>query len=402
MHIVFILETLTHGGAEIFVLGLARALSDAGIPVSLVVLRGNLVDSDLLTGAISSFSRVHLIHSTVLSLSDKLTSLFRRLGLGYDLATYLRSIQLKKILITYDKPVLHSHLFSSDKVVRRTNSSLKLPWLLTIHGDYLRFLSSFPYPFLSASAYRREIDLIDSAAHIVFITSDQLQRLSSTFPSSRSSTRYSLIRNGAYPPDITPPGSLSLRERLSIPDDSFVVSFVARGIREKGWLELIDAFNESNLSNSWLLCAGTSSFVDSLSRRNQNPFIVFLGYQSDPSEVYQASSVSVLPSYYKSESLPTVVIESLFCSTPVLATSIGDVEWMLDINTSHPAGLCVPACEGSQLVSELTASLQALHASPTLLKTLSSNCLSASEKFRMSDCVNAYVSLYNYLSSSRD
>lgn len=53
-----------------------------------------------------------------------------------------------------------------------------------------------------------------------------------------------------------------------------------------------------------------------------------------------SASVFVLPSY--SEGFPNVIIESMACACPIVATTVGAIPEMLNIHTNTPCGICIP------------------------------------------------------------
>lgn len=58
-------------------------------------------------------------------------------------------------------------------------------------------------------------------------------------------------------------------------------------------------------------------------------------------------SVFALPSY--SEGFPNVIIESMACGAPIVATDVGAIAEMLDVNSQQPCGVCVPPHDSEQL-----------------------------------------------------
>ena len=54
----------------------------------------------------------------------------------------------------------------------------------------------------------------------------------------------------------------------------------------------------------------------------------------------KSCGVFVLPSY--TEGFPNVILESMACGTPIVATSVGAIPEMLNIDGKKPCGICVP------------------------------------------------------------
>ena len=54
----------------------------------------------------------------------------------------------------------------------------------------------------------------------------------------------------------------------------------------------------------------------------------------------KSCSVFVLPSY--SEGFPNVILESMACECPIVATPVGAIPEMLDVASEKPCGVCVP------------------------------------------------------------
>ena len=80
-----------------------------------------------------------------------------------------------------------------------------------------------------------------------------------------------------------------------------------------------------------------------------------------------SSSIFVLPSY--TEGFPNVVLEAMACSRPIVATSVGAIPEMLDINSHEPCGIIIPAKDVDALYSAISLLLN----NPQMAKDLSIN-----------------------------
>lgn len=118
-----------------------------------------------------------------------------------------------------------------------------------------------------------------------------------------------------------------LREKLSIPKDSFVVGFVGRLVKDKGIIELVDAFQDIQKKklNVILLLVGMLEVRDALpleivDRINNSQCIVCTGcVDNNNIQLYYAlMDVFVLPSYR--EGFPTSVLEASSMGLPVVTT----------------------------------------------------------------------------------
>lgn len=143
---------------------------------------------------------------------------------------------------------------------------------------------------------------------------------------------------------------LDLRQRCGIPEDTKVISYTGRLDPEKGVDVLFKAFAlllEHN-SNIRLLVAGGSVLSTNLSGKARleigkdyqsflrrlsadlgiEKHVSFLGYLEDTTAIYQLSDVTVVPSTWE-EPFGRVVIESMACGTPVVASRVGGIPEIL-------------------------------------------------------------------------
>lgn len=121
----------------------------------------------------------------------------------------------------------------------------------------------------------------------------------------------------------------SVRNKLNIKENDIVFSFLGRMVREKGIIELLNAFSivSEEYSNIKLICIGSlpSSERDSSTLRLLDKFkmsdkIHFLGEVNRPELYYYLSDIFVLPSYR--EGMPRSIIEAMAMKNAIIATNI--------------------------------------------------------------------------------
>ena len=116
----------------------------------------------------------------------------------------------------------------------------------------------------------------------------------------------------------------SLREELGISDDTFVMLYASRLAEGKGHGFLIDAVGKMQ-GDICLVLAGDGTEEGKLhsfvKERCLEDKVRFLGFRSDLKNLYKSADVTVCPS--ESEALSYMILESLACGTPVVATRVG-------------------------------------------------------------------------------
>lgn len=397
MEILLVLNELTTGGAEIFVLRLADGLQTAGHRVTLLTLRGESFEPELIRSYWPEAEAIHYRHPW-LPLLMKLDGLLFRLRFDWSLLRLFQFRYLRRIIRRLQPDLVHSHLFSSDLVVAKALGDLPIPWVTTIHGDYLSYVAACRKPANHFRRFPERCRLIDRRINqLVLIAEPQRKALAEVLPQSHQQGRQQLIING-LPLPTDPPLSgadrWQQRHQLGLQPDGLLIGMVARGIAEKGWDVLIEAFEQANLPNTELLLVGSGQALDALARQHRTARIHFYGSSSDPQSLIRLCDLSALPSRYLSESCPMVVAESLAVGVPVIASRVGQISWMLDEHTPQPAGRTIPLSMPALMAQELAVELHTLHANPALLQSWQHHCLQAREKFSMERCVEAYLQAY--------
>ncbi|ACV64803.1 glycosyl transferase family 2 [Desulfofarcimen acetoxidans DSM 771] len=134
------------------------------------------------------------------------------------------------------------------------------------------------------------------------------------------------------------------REELGISKDAFVLCLVSRAIPDKGWQEGIEAIKLARqLSGKeiHLLLVGDGPEYERLKGNVRYSYVHLLGFRSNVRDFFAASDLGFLPSKFRGESFPLVIIECLQSNRPMLASDLGEVSKMLE-SESGLAGSVFP------------------------------------------------------------
>jgi glycosyltransferase involved in cell wall biosynthesis len=154
---------------------------------------------------------------------------------------------------------------------------------------------------------------------------------------------------GRFHPDL-PPGDAAarrtaLRAALNISDEALVVGFVGRLVRDKGVVELAEAWREvsARFTDAHLLVAGPfepqDPIPDDTRRYLETDSRIHLTGQTDETRtIYAAADIIVLPTYR--EGMPNVPLEAAAMRLAVVAT---DIPGCVDAVHDGVTGTLVPA-----------------------------------------------------------
>ena len=160
----------------------------------------------------------------------------------------------------------------------------------------------------------------------VYTAEKNLTLFSSKF---RQEKNFCKINNALPMINVTP----ASRVALDVGVDDFVLCLVARAIPEKGWEEAIDAVvwaSARSCRKVHLLLIGEGPEFERLKSQTPHEFVHFLGFRSNIRDYFAASDIGFLPSRFRGESAPLVLIDCLLSGKPVLASDIGEIRYMLD------------------------------------------------------------------------
>lgn len=166
---------------------------------------------------------------------------------------------------------------------------------------------------------------------------------------------------GRFDPARLPEGArLAAREALGIPPGARVVGFVGRVVRDKGVVELAEAWERlrGEFPDARLLVVGPFEPQDPLppaveAALRGDPRVVLTGMDWNTPRLYAAMDVVALPTYR--EGFPNVPLEAACMELPVVATR---VTGCVDAVAHGETGTLVPARDAGALASALAAYLR--------------------------------------------
>ena len=328
------------------------------------------------------------------TLFSKIDSLLFRLKIDKGLRDYYIRSSFEELINTMKPDIIHSHLLKVDKIATDAAGKSMTPVVTTIHGDYLQFYnkvqSRIPVPLLNYnSKAKKNVSLLKK---IVCITDKQIAFFKQNF-STESSDKLTKIYNG-YEGAKPAKSTVALRDSIGIKPDDFVFGMVSRGIREKGWKEAIEALLQLNDPQAHLVLVGESDYLTALSAEYaDHKQIHFIGQSYEPLEWINIFDAGMLPSTYASESLPTVVIEYLFCNKPVIASDAGELKTML-MKDGMSAGIIVPVSENKIPIIGLANAMKQYITDKACYEIHKRNTGLCFSQFDMDKCIASYLTVY--------
>lgn len=383
MRILLVTETLAVGGAETFVLRLARKLRQLGQQCEVLCLNRDLADARL----VEQFAEVpvRMVPVPAIRWVKRADRLLKLAGIDWSiqLAWSLRWAQ-RQVAGRYD--LYHGHLFGADHLLARLKQRAPgMRIVSTIHGDYLIYESGPQQTERNGVLnWRAKVRQITSAVdRWVYISGPQRDLFERLFdvPEQRLVSIYNGFE-AASPP-----------HRGTSPDGVVTFAMAARAMPEKGWGFLIEAFTRLE-GRARLLLIGEGDHLDRLQAQYDDAKIAFLGFHPNPPDIISKAQVFVFPTIYQAESLPTVIVEALYCGVPVIATNLSEIPRMLRAEDGTLAGQLIPAEPVAEIVPALAAAMQRYLDDPALLARHAAAAPSAFAKFDMDQCARRYLRLY--------
>ena len=281
--------------------------------------------------------------------------------------------------------IIHSHHASVDNMVSVWLNALptQCKQIVTLHGMYEAIAKKD-----CLNAFN---NLKKTCSKFIYIADKNLERINEL----GFSNRFDLTKLGNGLPEI--PISPISRKSLGIEKDDFVLCLVSRALESKGWKEAVDSVlmaNETSKRKIHLILVGEGEMYDQLKNLN-NPLIHTVGQKSNVRDYFAASDMGFLPSRYKGESFPLVVIESLLSGKPVLASDIGEVRYQLTTSNDKIAGVLFELDNWKIDVQKLSKMIVEIANNQELYGELCNRVPNASKKFNIEKIVKKHLEIYN-------
>ncbi len=192
------------------------------------------------------------------------------------------------------------------------------------------------------------------------------------------------------------------RQEIDIPQDAVVIGIIGRLVREKGFLELFDAFKEiiKEHNNVWLIIIGPEEpektdriSADTFKQYGIEDRTIYLGIRDDIPELLACCDIYTLPSWR--EGLPRSAIEAAAMALPIVATNIRGCRQVVE---SGKNGLLVELKNTSELKNALVKLIE----NPALrIQMGQAGCEKAQKEFDENKVCEIVLDTYKQLLAKR-
>ncbi len=266
--------------------------------------------------------------------------------------------------------LIHSHYWMSGIAAMELNKKWKVPFIQMFHTLGIMKNMIARSPDEREGNYREEGErkIISQADQIIVSTPAELSQLEKLYQADKK--KISIIPPGVDTSHFYPIDNDEAKAFVGIQKNDRMILFVGRIEPLKGIDTLIQAFSMlkppetmKNCPHYLVVIGGepdaTPEQMTTEMARLQNmvyalgikDLVVFLGKRSQETlpYYYSAADVTVLPSHY--ESFGMVALEAMACGTPVIATEVGGLPYLVKNGVT---GCIVPDNNPQALAEELT------------------------------------------------
>jgi glycosyltransferase involved in cell wall biosynthesis len=299
--------------------------------------------------------------------------------------------RLACLLKSLNADIVHSYLFSADIASRLAGRLAGTELIIGSERNANHFFKK-----RNILAYRLTRGCVDFTIANSKAGADFNSR---TF--GQPASKYRVVHNGVSTERFRPRNRDAMRDELGIPAGVRVVGIFAAFALQKNHSMLIQAFKKvldslpdtqlllvgdqyyGNLSSTRDYIARMQALIDQLEIRHK---CIFLGNRNDVERVYPACDITVLPSLY--EGTPNVLLESMACGVPVVATNVSDNSYVVK---EGETGFLVEVGD----VAKMAGHIQTLLENETLRRKMGQNARDwIQERFSIEQQVRKIESVY--------
>lgn len=290
--------------------------------------------------------------------------------------------------------LIHCHtIFPDGNAGVRLKEHFQVPIFSTIHGSDIML-----YPKRSKGVYQQTLFALKENDQVITVS----RRLQDEAETMHQDVRIQTIYNGFYPDQFRPGDQTVARKKLDLPMDKKICLFVGNLYPVKGLSYLLQAFSKlaSHTDQVQLVLVGDGKLKSPLQREANTlgigPVVSFMGrrpYDEIPTWL-QSADVVVLSSL--SEGLPSILLESMACGKPMIATDVGGIAEILQ---DGETGRLVPARNVEKLANALTDLL--VHQADQV-KEMGEKAYQASQAFTWNENAKQTVSIYQQVLSRKN
>ena len=290
---------------------------------------------------------------------------------------------LEQIVSDFGIDLIHSHhAWVDSTILDILPEEGDFKTIVTLHGMY-ETINSIDLKFILPRLVKR-------SSRLIYVADKNVSAL--TAYKTTDEKKLVRIENALSVSEFEPVS----RSDLGISEGAFVLVLISRAMKEKGWqeaVEIVSAAREKSEKDIQLVLVGDGPEYDRLGALQLPAFIHLEGFQDNVRGYFSCSDMGFLPSRFRGESFPMVIIECLQAGRPILASSLGDIPYML----SGPDGLAgvLVELDGFEINVSLWAEKIAHLASDKIAcESLRSRVFSAVQKFDSGVMTRKYDEVY--------
>lgn len=285
--------------------------------------------------------------------------------------------------------IIHTHHAFTDEAVGCwvQNHSFSCSQIVTLHGFY---------ELMEEEAASRVLRVVGNAADTFCYVADKnlipFEKNGIYRKDASDRKRFVKIPNGLAVPEV----QAVKREELGIGENDFVLVVASRGLPQKGWKEAIQAVKLANKKASRrisLVILGDGEMRDIL-EPDAGAEVNFMGVVGNVRDYYAMADAGLIPTTFKGESYPLVIIECLQSGKPVIATDIAEIRNEIDDGEGGLAGELLQIKSGELYPEDIALAILRMADDKEYYSELVSRCPMASRKFDMKNVCRRYTSVY--------